>query len=115
MAVAPVPTLQLPPSSELQIGSDRGAQLPDPRDATVANPTATGAGGFEDVLADTVRFASHAGNVAETKALAFARGQVDDLHGTMIAVKKAEISLKLVGSIRNKLLDAFHEVWRISV
>jgi xylose isomerase len=46
---------------------------------------------------------------------AFARGLNDDLHGTMITAKEAEISLKLVGSIRTKLLDAFHELWRISV
>jgi flagellar hook-basal body complex protein FliE len=33
----------------------------------------------------------------------------------MIAMKEAEISVKLVGSIRNKLIDAFHELWRTSV
>ena len=46
---------------------------------------------------------------------AVARGVLDDLHGTMISAKEAEISLHLVGTIRNKLLDAFHEIWRTSV
>jgi flagellar hook-basal body complex protein FliE len=33
----------------------------------------------------------------------------------MIAVKEAEISMKLVGSVRNKLVDAFQELWRTNV
>ena len=44
-----------------------------------------------------------------------AAGATDDLHGTMIAVKEAEIGVRLVGAIRNKLLDAFHEIWRTGV
>jgi flagellar hook-basal body complex protein FliE len=70
---------------------------------------------FGDVLAGMI------GEVASTKAEAtqqaeaLARGASDDLHGTMIAVKEAEISMKLVGTIRNKLLDAFQELWRTNV
>jgi flagellar hook-basal body complex protein FliE len=33
----------------------------------------------------------------------------------MIAVKEAEISLKLVGSVRNRLIEAFQEIWRTNV
>lgn len=44
-----------------------------------------------------------------------AAGLTDDIHGTMIASREANISVRLVGSIRNKLLDAFHELWRTSV
>lgn len=54
-------------------------------------------------------------NAASDQSEAFARGALDDIHGTMIAVKQAEISVKLVGSIRNKLLDAFQELWRTNV
>lgn len=71
--------------------------------------------GFSDVLAGLVREASASSSVATEKADAVARGTLDDLHGTMIAVKEAEISMKLVGSIRNKLLDAFQEIWRTNV
>lgn len=54
-------------------------------------------------------------NTASEKSEAFARGALDDIHGTMIAMKEAEISLKLVGSVRNKILDAFQELWRTNV
>jgi flagellar hook-basal body complex protein FliE len=70
---------------------------------------------FGDVLGATVGRAAEAGRTAAAQADAVAEGTLDDLHGAMISAKEAEISLKLVGSIRNKLLDAFHEIWRTSV
>ena len=75
----------------------------------------TGTVTFGDVLEKTVGDASAADHAAQAKVDALAAGTSDDLHGTMIAVKEAEISMKLVGSIRNKLLDAFQELWRTSV
>jgi flagellar hook-basal body complex protein FliE len=33
----------------------------------------------------------------------------------MISLKEADISMKLVGTVRNRLLDAFHELWRINL
>lgn len=71
--------------------------------------------GFSDVMAHAVDEAAGLAHIAEGKAAALAAGTNDDLHGTMIAMKEAEISMKLVGSIRNKVLDAFHELWRTSV
>lgn len=78
---------------------------------------ADGVGGasFDQVLGDFVAEASAQHQSAASAADAVARGGLDDIHGTMIAMKEAEISLKLVGSIRNKLLDAFQEIWRTNV
>ena len=42
-------------------------------------------------------------HVSGDASRAFARGLNDDLHGTMISAKEAEISLKMVGSVRTKL------------
>lgn len=78
-------------------------------------PSAAGSVSFEQVLGDAVRAASEAQKTAAAKSEAVATGAVDDIHGAMIAVKEAEISMKLVGNIRNKLIDAFHELWRTSV
>lgn len=70
---------------------------------------------FAAVLQKMVAAASAQDRDAGAKAEALAAGRTDDLHGTMIAMKEADISLKLVGNVRNKLLDAFHELWRTSV
>ena len=72
-------------------------------------------GNFGDLLVKAVDQTSQMGHASGDASRAFARGLNDDLHGTMISAKEAEISLKLVGSVRTKLLDAFHELWRISV
>ena len=70
---------------------------------------------FGAVLEQALHSAAEAGQTADQQTQALARGTIDDIHGTMITAKEAEISLKLVGTIRNKLIDAFHELWRTSV
>lgn len=70
---------------------------------------------FGSILEQTAMAASAKEHEAIGKAEALAQGRLDDLHGTMITMKEADISMKLVGSVRDKLLDAFHELWRINV
>ena len=42
-------------------------------------------------------------------------GRNPDIHNTMIAMKKAEISFELVMQIRNKLISAYDEIRKMSV
>ncbi|PIE67143.1 MAG: flagellar hook-basal body complex protein FliE [Deltaproteobacteria bacterium] len=44
-----------------------------------------------------------------------ATGTNQDIHNTMIAMQKAEISFELVMQIRNKLISAYDEVRRMSI
>ena len=44
----------------------------------------------------------------------FAVGKRQDLHEIMIASEKANLSFKFLLEIRNKLLDAYREVMRMS-
>jgi flagellar hook-basal body complex protein FliE len=87
-------------------------------DSSVAGPSAVGANSpvsFADMLAGAVASANNSQVAATHAAEAFAAGARDDIHGTMIAVKEAEIELKLVANVRNKLLDAFNDLWRLNV
>ena len=94
--------------SDLRIGGEPGT--PDARRTErVEGPS------FSSVLKETALAASDKAREAEEKTAALAAGKSDDLHGTMITAKEAEISMKLVGSVRDKLMDAFHELWRINV
>lgn len=70
---------------------------------------------FDDVFKKVVDMANNADAAASKKVDDLAHGLGDDIHGTMIAVKEADISIKLVATIRNKLLDAFTEIWKTSV
>ncbi len=74
-----------------------------------------GAPSFGSILSDAIHEANRAEQVANDKVEALASGALDDLHGTMIAVKEADIAVRLVGTVRNKVLDAFQELWRTSV
>jgi len=44
-----------------------------------------------------------------------AAGQADNLHEVMIAVERASIALELTIAIRNKLVEAYHEIMRMQV
>jgi flagellar hook-basal body complex protein FliE len=70
---------------------------------------------FDGILGHALQQANSADLAATKKVEALASGAIDDLHGTMISVKEADISIRLVGTVRNKILDAFQELWRTSV
>jgi flagellar hook-basal body complex protein FliE len=76
-----------------------------------------GAGGadFSSILERSLDGVNRLQKAADVSATNLARGATDDLHGTMITTKEADIALKLVGTVRNRLLDAFHELWRINL
>ena len=46
---------------------------------------------------------------------AFARGQVSDVHSVMIASEQATMALQLTTQVRNKAIDAYQEIMRISM
>ena len=73
------------------------------------------AGGFASMFADAIGRANAQDTVAHNAALDLAAGRSDDIHGTMIEAQKANIEFKLVGNVRNKVIDAFYELWRMSV
>jgi flagellar hook-basal body complex protein FliE len=87
------------------------ATAPEPKAAVGAPPAST----FGALLGDAIEQAVTADRTAAEKIAALVSGASDDIHGTMIAAKEAEISLKLVGTIRNRLIEAFHELWRTNV
>lgn len=101
-----IPGVDAPEGTPLRIGEEAGLR---------PSTEAADGGSFAAVLEKTIDAASAKEREAVTRAEALAAGRTDDLHGTMIAMKEADISLKLVGNIRTKLLDAFHELWRTSV
>ena len=70
---------------------------------------------FSQYFTDALASANQKQFEATDAARAFADGARDDIHGTMISVKEAEIELKLVSNVRTKLVDAWNDLWRMSV
>ena len=54
---------------------------------------------------------SHSGEV-ERQAL---QGTVEDIHQVMIAAEEAGIAFELLVELRNKLIEAYHELMRMQV
>jgi flagellar hook-basal body complex protein FliE len=50
---------------------------------------------------------------AGTAALKLTTGENKDIHGTMIAMQKADIATSLMIEVRNKLLSAYDEIKRM--
>jgi flagellar hook-basal body complex protein FliE len=77
----------------------------------------TGPGGLsfkavvKDFLSDTNRAQLYADRMI-TKGIS---GEVNDVHSVMVAVTKAETSLRLMLEIRNRLMSAYQEVMRMQV
>lgn len=46
---------------------------------------------------------------------AFAQGKISDVHSVMIASEQATVALQLTAQIRNKAVDAYQEIMRISM
>ncbi|HWP07335.1 MAG TPA: flagellar hook-basal body complex protein FliE [Polyangiaceae bacterium] len=71
--------------------------------------------GFESLVKDAVVKANQQINTAEHAGKEFAAGRVDDIHGTMLELSKADIELRFAGNVRNKVIDAFYELWRMQI
>lgn len=71
-------------------------------------------GGFASVLSDALREANGVQQAAETEARALAAGRGDALAAVM-AVSRADLSLKFITGIRNRALEAFNEIIRMPV
>jgi flagellar hook-basal body complex protein FliE len=91
--------------------------LPQREAAPLATDKVAGEGAdiFGDMLATAAATANQKINQGQAAGEAFAAGSTDDIHGTMLALSQADIELKLVGSVRNKVIDAFYELWRMQI
>lgn len=70
-------------------------------------------GEFADRLRELVETTDTMQRDATVKAEAVAEGRSNDLHGTMIAVRQADIQLRLMATVRNKVIEAYREVMRM--
>ena len=52
---------------------------------------------------------------AQAKQTELLTSSKKDIHGTMIALEKADLSLRLMLQVRNKLVEAYQEILRMQV
>jgi flagellar hook-basal body complex protein FliE len=79
-------------------------------------PSVAGEGGttdFSSKLREVLSEANDAQVRAQTASEDYASGKQNDLHGTMITMTEADISLRLVSNVRNRVIEAYREVMRM--
>ena len=72
-------------------------------------------GGFGDQLATAVDRVSDQQLQADDKLAKLASGEDIDLHGTMIAMEEAEITLRTMTAVRDKVVGAYQEIMNMSI
>ena len=89
------------------------ASMLNPVQVSSSNPT-EGAS-FSDILSSALQEAQTEGGKSDEETLSLLSGDITDLHTATIQSKKAELTLNLAVQIRNKVIDAYNEVMRMSV
>ncbi len=70
---------------------------------------------FADVLQNAIEKVNGDQLQANQAMQDFASGKETSLHGTLLALEKADLSFRMMMQVRNKLLDAYNEIMRTSV
>lgn len=80
-----------------------------------AGPGAKDQGGkdFMKVLQSSLDQVNQQQLSAQQQLQALASGQSNDIAGTMIALQKADLGIRLTAAVRNKLVDAYNEIMRM--
>ncbi len=73
----------------------------------------TGGGNFVDALKGAVESTVQRNVESNQAAEKLSKGGELDLHDTLLAMEKGDVSLKFMVSVRNKVLDAYREIMRM--
>ena len=97
----------------MEIPSVQSPSLGTARPAPTAAPPQSP--NFAQTLQNAVEAANNAQHGADTAARHAAVGHAPSLHETMITLEKADISLRLVTQVRNRVVEAYQDVMRMQI
>ncbi len=70
---------------------------------------------FDEILKKSLDEVNKLQNKADKSIEAIASGKMENIQDAVMAIEKADVSLKLLTEIRNKAIDAYKEVMRMQV
>ncbi len=70
---------------------------------------------FGNVLTQAMQEIDHLQNESHQEIEKVLGGDITDVHSAMIAMQKADLSFQMMMQIRNKLVEAYHEIMRMQV
>jgi len=72
-------------------------------------------GGFQQVFANALEGVQSVSQAASTSVQQFLSGEGEELHSTILATQRAELSFELFLQMRNKVVSAYQEIMRMQV
>ena len=81
----------------------------------VGDHSTTGTGAFGKVVQKFIDDTNTQQLNADMSVEKLATGQSDSVHETMLALTKADLSLRVFMEVRNKVIDAYQEVMRMQL
>lgn len=69
---------------------------------------------FEQALKDAIKEASQVEQEAQKAIESFSKGELS-IHQVVLAMEKADMTLQTLIQVRNKVLTAYDEIWRMQV
>lgn len=98
------------------VDSIKGSMINTAVDAAAGKPAAGVKGsGFADALKDSIDKVNTIQTEADQAIKGLATGQVNNIHDTMIAIEKANLSFNMMVQVRNKIVAAYEEIMRTQV
>jgi len=89
--------------------------LPQLTGSQQADKPVAGSGNFATLLNAYVNEVNHDSKAAGKASVALAAGESKNTSETLLAIQKADLSFKMMLSVRNKLVDAYREISRMQV
>ncbi len=75
----------------------------------------SGALKFGEVLKDAIETVNQLQRNSDTEIQKLMTGESQDLHSTLIAVQKADLSFQMMMQVRNKIVQAYQEIMRMQM
>lgn len=72
-------------------------------------------GAFQQIFANALQSVESAGQAASASVQNFLSGEGEELHSTILATQRAELSFDLFLQMRNKVVSAYQEIMRMQV
>jgi flagellar hook-basal body complex protein FliE len=70
---------------------------------------------FGDVLKDAISTVNELQKQSDQEIQKLMTGESEDLHNTVIAMQKADLSFQMMMQVRNKIVQAYQEIMRMQV
>lgn len=92
-----------------------GEHLKTLRPQTVERREAKPVKSFSETLKESIQQVNELQLNAQEAVKELMVGESKNIHQTMIAIEKADLSFRLMMQVRNKLVDAYREIMRMTV